>query len=74
MKSFGFEIEVKKELFWLQEGGAVLFGETNPNSVMSYKFPPVIQKTDKETVRRLYKLRDGDKIQNFLVDKVAPNN
>lgn len=37
------------------EGGAVVMGTRNPESVMEYKFPPMIQKTDIDDTRYFYK-------------------
>ncbi|KAH8757139.1 matrix metallo proteinase-11 [Hyaloscypha sp. PMI_1271] len=37
------------------EGGAVVFGTPNEESVMSYKFPPQLQKSDIEDTRSFYK-------------------
>ena len=57
-----------------QEGGAVLFGERNPSSVMSYKFPPVIQDTDKRNIRLLYQMKEGSHIEEYPVIRVDPDN
>jgi hypothetical protein len=37
------------------EGGAVVFGTPNEESVMAYKFPPQLQKSDVEDTRSFYK-------------------
>lgn len=39
--------------------GAVLFGEKNPISIMSYNFPPEIQDSDRVQVAQFYKLANG---------------
>ena len=57
-----------------QEGGAVLFGPQNPNSVMAYTFPPSIQPSDVASARLLYQALDGSKIEGFPVDRIEPDN
>ena len=49
------------------EGDAVLVGDVNPDSVMSYTFPPKIQKTDKEGIKKLYQHKEGDMIDGYVV-------
>lgn len=57
-----------------EEGDDVLFGPKNPLSVMSYKFPPVIQETDKTSTKILYTLKGDSKIDGYPVVRVTPNN
>ena len=57
-----------------QEGDTVLFGERNPSSVMSYRFPPVIQDTDKRNIRLLYQMKEGSKIEDYPVIRLDPYN
>ena len=40
--------------FAASEGGAVRLGKANPQSVMSYNFPPTLQETDKEDAQAFY--------------------
>ena len=49
------------------EGDAVQFYLKNPNSVMSYRFPPKIQNTDKEGIKKLYQLNNGEIVEDFEV-------
>ena len=58
--------------FAANEGGAVIFGPSNPNSVMSYNFPPVIQQTDSEWTVQLYNFADNT-IGNLPVQHHHPN-
>ena len=57
--------------FAANEGGAVVFGPPNPNSVMSYNFPPEIQQTDSEWTRKLY--NSNTPIGNLPVKRYHPN-
>ena len=59
--------------FAKQEGDAVIFGPENPNSVMSYKFPPVIQNTDVIFTRNVYDYA-GSSIGGYPVVRVHPDN
>ena len=69
----GHAIGLRHE-FAPEEGDYVLFGPRNPNSVMSYKFPPTIQASDIVKVKLLYKLDEGSKIENCPVNRVEPDN
>jgi len=59
--------------FAMQEGGAVLYGSTNPLSVMSYNFPPRIQSTDVSSTRSLYNYT-GQSVGGMRIVKYTPNN
>lgn len=39
------------------EGGAVVYGSKNPNSVMSYNFPPQVQQSDITDTKNFYKAK-----------------
>jgi hypothetical protein len=62
--------------FALKEGNTVQFGPSNPDSVMNYNSPPVIQETDRLWLQKLYDplnpvtcIGDSDK---FQVVRYAP--
>ena len=62
------EFAIEKESF----DKAVLFGNKNPMSVMSYKFPPKIQPSDKKTTRILYGMEEGTDIEGFPLVRHFP--
>ena len=51
---------------------AVQFERKNPLSVMSYKFPPRLQDTDKEDIKKFYGLPNGTKIGRKPVTDYMP--
>jgi len=62
--------------FALEEGDTVQFGPSNPNSVMNYNSPPVIQDTDRIWLQKLYdpnnpisQIGDTDK---YKVERYTP--
>ncbi|KAM0206145.1 hypothetical protein ACHAQI_008443 [Fusarium lateritium] len=61
------EFAIKKEGF-----GAVQFLEENEKSVMSYNFPPRIQRSDREQVTEFYKLANGYMINGSPVTDFQP--
>jgi len=59
--------------FAAQEGGAVQFGLPNPHSVMSYEFPPQIQKSDVDSTRAFYNFT-GSQIGGLAIEVDLPDN
>ena len=56
-----------------QEGGAVQWGPRNPNSVMSYVFPPQIQPSDVTYTKSFYDF-NGHKIGTLNMQVLIPDN
>jgi hypothetical protein len=55
------------------EGGAVVFGERNLRSVMSYNFPPTIQESDRRDTKAFYDFKGG-KIGPYRISDMIPDN
>ncbi|KAI9771891.1 MAG: hypothetical protein M1840_001661 [Geoglossum simile] len=55
------------------EGGAVVFGERNENSVMSYHLPPAIQESDVRDTRAFYDFT-GSQIGLYTIVDMIPDN
>lgn len=53
------------------EGGAVVLGSRNYNSVMSYQFPPQVQKSDITDTKSFYRVKSG-KIQSLALKDYIP--
>ncbi|RGP76727.1 matrix metallo ase-11 [Fusarium longipes] len=69
----GHILGLRHEFAIEQEGeGAVLFMERNPNSVMSYNFPPKIRDTDRNQITEFYKLANGYMINGSPVTDFQP--
>lgn len=70
----GHALGLRHEFAPEREGGVVQVGPRNPNSVMSYNFPPIIQPSDVASARALYDLPDGAGVGGFLVTHIRPDN
>jgi hypothetical protein len=68
----GHAIGLRHE-FAESEGDAVPFGPANPHSVMSYKFPPIIQNSDVEWTRNVYNYKKSH-IGRYKVVRYHPDN
>ncbi|PNP40930.1 hypothetical protein TGAMA5MH_06796 [Trichoderma gamsii] len=55
------------------EGGAVVYGSRNVNSVMSYKFPPQVQQSDITDIKNFYKLQKLDGREMSIKDYTPDN-
>ena len=67
LHELGHVLGLRHEFAIKEEGDCVPFGVANPKSVMSYRFPPRIQTTDKDGIKELYQLKEGDIIKGFEV-------
>jgi hypothetical protein len=69
----GHILGLRHEFAIAREGaGAVLFMEPNEKSVMSYKFPPKIQDSDREQITEFYALANGYMIDGSPVTDFQP--
>ncbi|KEF61391.1 uncharacterized protein A1O9_02957 [Exophiala aquamarina CBS 119918] len=52
---------------------AVQFGQSNADSVMSYSYPPAIQKSDVDAIKEFYSnYKNGEKINNVPIVDETP--
>ncbi|KAH7123673.1 hypothetical protein B0J11DRAFT_606634 [Dendryphion nanum] len=73
LHELGHVLGLRHEFAITIEGrGAVNFGEKNPKSVMSYTFPPEIQKSDKEGIKAFYKEKNGHLIGTQPITDYTP--
>lgn len=56
LHELGHVLGLRHEFAIEAEGGAVRFGSKNPDSVMSYKFPPKVQPSDIEDTKSFFNL------------------
>jgi hypothetical protein len=68
----GFRHEFALDIGPRFEGGAVPFLESNPKSVMSYVFPPMIQDSDVKSAKAFYNWPVNKKIGFFDVTEYHP--
>jgi len=53
------------------EGGAVVYGQRNPKSVMSYEFPPQVQPSDIADIKNFYQIKTPS-IQSLAIKDYIP--
>ncbi|CAI7614490.1 unnamed protein product [Penicillium pancosmium] len=73
LHELGHVLGLRHEFAPEREGGTVQLGPRNPDSVMSYVFPPDIQTTDVESTQQFYSLTVTE-IQGWPIDDCVPNN
>lgn len=72
LHELGHVIGLRHE-FAASEGGAVKWGASNPLSVMSYKFPPIIQTSDVTDTTSFYNYT-GATYGPYRIENVIPDN
>lgn len=73
LHELGHVLGLRHEFAIEQEGeGAVQFMQKNPQSVMSYNFPPTMQDSDREGTKAFYQLENGARVQGRPVTDYVP--